>query len=365
MLGLRGRAQALPGLQLASLAAGAACLSGWVALSLSGLGAAAVSACADPGAVTGVVKSINTTDGCDTASGNAGMPVTGYISFHGTANTTYSLVDVYQTLPDSSAQNYSGAYVLDLTSLLGTSTNGTYTVAPGASSYPTLPFPMPVGTLATMTTDGSGNADASYGLTLDAAPLDVKIVSSRNDLWVMNGDSELGHVATMSVKPPTITVPTPTPTPVSTPTPTPVSTPTPTPVSTPTPTPVSTPTPTPASTPTPTPESTPTPTPESTPTPTPASTPTPTPASTPTPTPIITIPTPTPTGGVLGNTPSPVPTGGVQGITTTPAPTGGVAGVTTPNTGAGSDSPLATTLLVSGLGLLLAGGLIGRRRHSA
>jgi hypothetical protein len=124
MMGLRGRTKALPALQLTAVGAGAACLSGWAALALTGLSAGAISSCPDPGAVSGLVKSINTSLGCDIAAGNAGYPVTGYIAFRGAASTTYLLIDVYQTLPNSTAQLYFGNYTLNLTSVTGTSSNG-------------------------------------------------------------------------------------------------------------------------------------------------------------------------------------------------------------------------------------------------
>jgi hypothetical protein len=313
MLKLRGRASSLQGLQLAALGIGSACVSGWVALSLTGIGGAAAGACTapDPNSAPsgGVIKSINTTAGCDVADGNALYPVTGYIAVNGlTANTTYSLLDIYQQIPANTAQVYFGAYSVTLTPTVGSATDGAYTVLAGAATYPTLPATLPVGTLPTITTDGNGDAVVAYSLTVGASPGDS--ASSRNDVWVLDGDNAaVTHAATQSVKPPTVTQPTPTPTPESTPTPTP--------------------------------ESTPTPTPESTPTPTPASTPTPTPASTPT----------------------PAPTGGVQGSSTTS--TGGVGGIKTPNTGADPGSPAGTGLLISGLVFLSLGGLLGGLRRKS
>jgi hypothetical protein len=315
MLKLRGRASSLQGLQLAALGVGSACVSGWVALSLTGIGGAAAGACVAPdihGVPNGgVVKSINTTDGCDVAGGSALYPVTGFIAVHGlSADTTYSLLDVYQQIPANGALVYSGAYNVDLTAITGTATDGAYTVLAGAATYPTLPA-LPVGTLPTITTDGSGNAVVGYSLTVGASPGDS--ASSRNDVWVLGADNlEVAHAATQSVKPPTVNNSTPTP------------------------------------------EISASPTPESTPTPTVVASPTPTPTPTPTATPLPTS-TPTPT-------PAPTPTGSVQGSTTTSA--GGVGAITTPNTGGGPASPAGTGLLISGLAFLSLGGLLGGlRRH--
>src|SRR5258708_27245832 len=124
----------------------------------TGAPALAVTACTTPSA-TGLHKSINTDQGCDIADGTANYPITGFISDIGaTASTTYTLEDVYQTLPESSGVVYPGAYSLALTCTTGSGTNGSYTVAAGTATYPTPPSPAPTGTEATLTTNASGDA---------------------------------------------------------------------------------------------------------------------------------------------------------------------------------------------------------------
>src|SRR5579864_6533224 len=143
--------------------------------------ALATGACTAPSG-TGLQKNINTSDGCDQADGQADYPITGFIAFTGAAaNTTYTLEDVYQTLPDSSAVVYSGAYVLALTCSTGSGTDGSYNVAAGSSTYPSPPSPAPAGTLPTVTTNGSGDVVCSYSLTVGTAPVG-DFASSRNDL---------------------------------------------------------------------------------------------------------------------------------------------------------------------------------------
>jgi len=319
---LRGRARSLPGVQLAALGMGSACLSGWVALSLSGVsGAAIVTPCTAPSvpAAGAVVISINTSLGCDVTSGTADYPLTGYVG----VGSAGQLLLGFEAL--SAHKFYSGTYVVSFPSCtVGSGTGGTYNLTAGTGTYPTTP-PTVTGTLPSF----AGPAVCAFSLTVGSAPTvsgvgNDKINSAKIDAWLLSGGDVIGNAATASVGPPTLTSPTPTP--ASTPTPVP-STPTPVP-----------------STPTPVP-STPTPVP-STPTPAP-STPTPVP-STPTPVPS----TPTPAAGVLGTN------------TTTSA--AGVGGIRTPNTGADPGSPAATALLGSGLLFLFAGGLVGRvtRRRS-
>jgi len=384
MMGLRGRPKGLTSIQLSAFAAGAVCLSGWGALSLSGLSVGASGPCTpyDPTKLAaGVYKNINTTDGCDQAAGNALYPISGFIAGSGlTANAKYTVYDIYQTLPDKDAQVYYGAYTLGLVPTVGTATDGAYSVASGASTYPSLPA-APTGTLPTVTTDASGNFAAAYSLTVQNAPA-VDMVSSRNDLWLVMDGSDAGHVATISVKPPVLPLPSPTPTPCSessssssaTSTSTSTESCTTSSSSTSTQTSSSTTTETSSSTSTETSSSTSTETSSSTSTETSSSTSTGTSSSTSTET------SSTTTGSVSGSStsstesssttslvslPSPTPAGTVLGTSSSSSTSGGgVGGITTPNTGAGANSTLSTALLGFGLSFLVAGGMLGRRRKS-
>jgi hypothetical protein len=355
MFRLRGRAKSLPGLQLAALGMGSACLSGWVALSLSGVsGAAIVVPCVAPSVPSsGLVVSINTSLGCDVTSGVADYPITGYVG----AASSGQLLLGFEAL--SAHKFYWGTYVVSFPScVVGSATGSTYSLTEGTGVYPTT-LPTVTGTLPSIT----GPAVCAYSVTVQHVPTvtgvgNDKINSAKIDAWLISGGDVIGNAATASVGPPTVTSPTPTPQSTPTPAGTPTPQSTPTPASTPTPQS----TPTPAGTPTP--QSTPTPagtpTPQSTPTPAGTPTPqsTPTPAGTPTP-----QSTPTPAGTP---TPQSTPTAAVLGTSTSTTSASGVGGIRTPNTGADPGSPAGTALLGSGLLFLLAGGAIGRitRRRS-
>jgi len=226
---LRGRARSLPGVQLAALGMGSACLSGWVALSLSGVsGAAIVTPCTAPSvpAAGAVVISINTSLGCDVTSGTADYPLTGYVG----VGSAGQLLLGFEAL--SAHKFYSGTYVVSFPSCtVGSGTGGTYNLTAGTGTYPTTP-PTVTGTLPSF----AGPAVCAFSLTVGSAPTvsgvgNDKINSAKIDAWLLSGGDVIGNAATASVGPPTLTSPTPTP--ASTPTPVP-STPTPVP-STPTP----------------------------------------------------------------------------------------------------------------------------------
>ena len=127
------------------------------------------------------------------------------------ANTTYTLVDVMETL-GTDHQFVGGSYTLNFAGscTAGSATGGTYTVngtAPIASTYPTSP-PSTTGTLPTITTDGSGDFNCNYTVsyptidgTNDATCGGVNLCSTRNDLFVMSGNFKVTQTASLSVPP--------------------------------------------------------------------------------------------------------------------------------------------------------------------
>jgi hypothetical protein len=153
---------------------------------------------------------------CKTVTVDSGGKLTsgstsGNINFVGlTANTTYNLVDVMETL-GTDHQFVGGSYSLNFagTCTAGSGTGGSYTVngtAPIISTYPSSP-PSTSGTLPTITADGSGNFNCNYTVsypTIDGtndSTCGQHLCSARNDLFVMSGDSVVTQTASFSVEP--------------------------------------------------------------------------------------------------------------------------------------------------------------------
>src|SRR5579884_899291 len=283
--GTRGRHWA----RIASLAAGTGCLGAWFGLALTGANVAASGACTAPAAPAslGIVLNINTSGGCD-GPGVADYPITGFVAANvGTANLTVDVPVAFEGL--SAHKFYWGTTTVAFVCTTGSGTGSTYSVTENTGAFPS-PIPTMVGTLPTLTGDGSGQVVCAYTLTVQNAPTvsgvgSDKLNSSKVEMWLVDSGNTLTQAATESVDPPTL----------------------------------------------------------------PTSTPTATATATATP------------------TPTPTPITGVQGITTTPTPASGVQGIViVPNTGAGGGGGSGSlALLVSGLALLGAGGLLGRRRPAA
>ena len=131
----------------------------------------------------------------------------GNINFTGlAASTTYTAPDTIEGVGPTHFF-VGGSYTLNFaaTCTAGSATNGTYTVVGGPSAYPTPPTTS--GTLATITSDASGNFNCDYTLTYptvnsgNVGSCGPKLCSVKNDIWAMSGNTVLTQTASFSVEP--------------------------------------------------------------------------------------------------------------------------------------------------------------------
>jgi hypothetical protein len=132
----------------------------------------------------------------------------GNINFTGlAASTTYTAPDTIEGVGPTQLF-VGGSYTLSFatTCALGSATSGTYTVVGGTSTYPTTP-PTTSGTLATITSDASGNFNCDYTLTYptvdstNVGTCSQHLCSVKNDIWVMSGTTRVTQTASFSVEP--------------------------------------------------------------------------------------------------------------------------------------------------------------------
>jgi hypothetical protein len=132
----------------------------------------------------------------------------GNINFTGlAASTTYTAPDTIEGVGPTQLF-VGGSYTLSFaaTCTAGSATNGTYTVVGGPSTYPTTP-PTTSGTLATITSDASGNFNCDYTLTYptvdstNVGTCSQHLCSVKNDIWVMSGTTRVTQTASFSVEP--------------------------------------------------------------------------------------------------------------------------------------------------------------------
>jgi hypothetical protein len=148
-----------------------------------------------------VAKNINTSLGCDDASGAATDPATGYITVAMPSGvTTATLIDVFRPQP-APHDYYDGSYVANFSGCTGgTATDASYTVSASPPTYPTPPGTS--GTLPTVTAStAGGTVSCAYSISVTGSPPQATIVSVVNAAFITFSNDAKTHVATISVKP--------------------------------------------------------------------------------------------------------------------------------------------------------------------